>query len=129
MRFNGSSLIIVVRDVLAHFNTLMQAEALAKKYNTAFDEAAELIHTEQLLALCSVPDGAVVAGGEEYARLLVRSDYMTHYAKEHAHALGLLNGAPDVWPHSHVDWENASDELAEKCMFVEFDGRGYYLIA
>lgn len=56
---------------------------------------------------------------------MIPTDEWVEYAEEFARDIGAIS-TEDQWPHTHIDWKAAADELATGYVEVDYDGRSYY---
>ena len=61
-----------------------------------------------------------------YGETIIHADYFVAYAEQLADEIGAINKKAE-WPHTHIDWEAAADELKMDYSDVEFDGVTYYI--
>lgn len=62
----------------------------------------------------------------KYGVQLVRDSYFKEYAQQFAEDCGYLERAPDTWPFTCIDWDEAAKELRYDYSSVEFDGVTYW---
>lgn len=59
-----------------------------------------------------------------YGETLIDERYFEEYAKELAYDIGALRGN-EQWPHNHIDWESAADELLHDYTEIVIGDRTY----
>ncbi len=82
------------------------------------DDAEELAAMEAFAA-----DASGVADWT-HGETFIREDYFEDYARQLADDLGSLRETD--WPHNHIDWKAAADELRQDYSEFDFDGTAYY---
>lgn len=88
------------------------------------DETEELRVLEELLDDLKGYGGDHQWCGDWYPVTLIRDDYFQEFAEEYANEAGDMPA--DSWPHRHIDWEAAADELKQDYSTVDYDGAEYY---
>jgi hypothetical protein len=85
-----------------------------------YEEADEFNELKQL------QDEARGYSDWEHGAQLIREDKFEDYARELAEDIGSMSR--DVtWPHNHIDWAAAANELKTDYTEVSFDGTAYLL--
>jgi hypothetical protein len=66
--------------------------------------------------------------GSEFSHgeTMIPVDEFEAYAEEVAEDIGALQEFPK-WPHTHIDWAAAAEELAQDYTEVEWEGTSYYV--
>jgi hypothetical protein len=82
-----------------------------------------LTDLEELDDLRQLRDEAQGYGGWPQCTL-INEDNWIDYAQQMADDLG---GVTDGWPHRHIDWEAAADELKQDYTEVRFGSASFYL--
>jgi len=85
------------------------------------DEREELAQLREL-----ADDGETNVADWHYGAALVRFDYFETYAKQWAEDIGAFDPNAATWPHNHIDWQAAADELHEAYVEVMFGDVTYY---
>lgn len=112
--------VIDSRDVIAAIDELEQAVA-----DLAPGEQLEESLANDFTAFKALRDEASqYARDWEYGEMLIRDDYFETYAKELAKECYTL---PDTWPHRHIDWAAAAEELKQDYTAVDFGGVTYWV--
>lgn len=125
---NNAHDIIDSRNVIARLEEMQQE--LLDLDGENFDDAITAWRVEngaELAALEALNDeGESYAEDWKHGATLIRHDYFVKYAEELAYDLGILNESAR-WPHNHIDWEAASEELKIDYTTIDFDGVDYYV--
>ena len=59
-----------------------------------------------------------------HGETLIAEEHFTEYARELAYDIGALQGN-EQWPHNHIDWEAAADELQRDYTEINIGGETY----
>lgn len=87
-----------------------------------WDGAEELAELESLLEEIGGYGGDHQWEGDWYPAELIADDDFAEYAEQLAEDICSI---PDTWPHRHIDWEAAADELRHDYTPVTFRGTDY----
>lgn len=90
------------------------------------DEREELAN--ELASFENLAEQAEASPDWNYGETLIRDSYFEDYARELAEDCGMLANAQD-WPLRCIDWEQATDELKQDYLCVDFDGVDYWIRA
>lgn len=85
------------------------------------DEREELAALEKL-----AEEASGYAPDWQHGATLIRDSYFEEYARELAEELCLVD-ENTVWPHSCIDWKQATRELQMDYTAVDFDGVTYWI--
>ena len=135
--------VIDSRDVIARLDELesdladresdlaaVAALDAAKEARDAAKEALEAFRTDQqdeLVALRAlVAEASQCTDDWEHGATLIRERHFVKYAEQLADDIGAID-LNHKWPHNHIDWEAAADELQGDYCAVDFDGETYFV--
>lgn len=88
--------------------------------------------SEELEALLTLEAKMRVIGGWAFGVIhLIKDSYFVEYAQEYAGSVVgfVFEHAGSRWPLSCIDWEQATRELRQDYMSVEFDGETYWFLS
>lgn len=110
--------IIDSRDVIERIEEL---EALEADEETGLDED----EAEELRVLRAFArEGSAYADDWPHGATLIRESYFVDYAKEYAD--DVIGGVREAsWPFSHIDWDEAAEDLKTDYTEIDFDGVAY----
>lgn len=91
----------------------------------AQDDAITCDEEEELEQLCSVRDefGSI---DWQFGIELIHESAFTEHAKEFAYGVGLIDGDTEGWPFTHIDWDEAAEELKQDYTTVTLGDHTYY---
>lgn len=113
--------IIDSRDVIER---IAELKSTLSDYKTDGVEFSDEEWTE-LENLQAMAEEAGDTSDWQYGATLIRDSYFATYAQELADDLGEI--PVDHWPHRHIDWEAAADELKQDYTSVEYGSATYWI--
>jgi hypothetical protein len=123
---------IDVRDIIARVEHLEQLEQPGPVDLGEDNETAQDDLFAELRSLRAILEDLKGNGGDEewrdhwYPVTLIREDYFEDYARELASDIGALSGPEMRWPHNHIDWKAAAEELTQDYTSCTIEGNDYY---
>lgn len=81
---------------------------------------------EEYEALKAFAEEADTAEDWEYGTTFIHDNYFTKYAEEMAKDLYGADLVDAVWPHRHIDWDAAAEELKQDYTSYDFNGETYW---
>lgn len=116
--------IIDSRDIIKRLEELEGNREDLLADGESLDEWEDLEEYEALKSLDEEASG--YSSDWRYGEALIADDYFTQYAEELAEDIGAIyrNAA---WPLSHINWEDAAEELKQDYTSVDFGGNEYWI--
>ncbi|KKL84222.1 hypothetical protein LCGC14_1966940 [marine sediment metagenome] len=116
-------------DVINSRDIIERIEELEIELEDGMDNGRSMPdEQDELTALKALAEEASCSPDWLYGEMLIRDSYFEEYAQELAEDCGMVTEGAN-WPNSCIDWEQATRELQQDYMNVEFDGVDYWIRA
>jgi hypothetical protein len=108
------------RDVIARIAELEDALDVP-------EEDRDEDEVEELAALRELAEEGEGVGDWQYGAALINESYFTQYAMEYASDIHGSAVDDAAWPFSHIDWDEAADDLRSDYTAIEWRGVTFYV--